>query len=82
MSLWDFVHPLEFSFAKQIYTQSIRHDIAAGLSYFQIKHKLGHWVGVECVFNVVYDVLVSSTSIYQRGLRSQSELRHVLLDAF
>ncbi|KAG5301686.1 hypothetical protein I7I48_01783 [Histoplasma ohiense] len=71
MSLWDFVHPLEFSFAKQIHTQSIRHDIAAGLSYFQIKHKLGHWVGVECVFNVVYDVLVASTSIYQRGLRSQ-----------
>ncbi|KKZ66274.1 hypothetical protein EMCG_07983 [[Emmonsia] crescens] len=45
--------------------------MAAGLSYFQIKHKLGYWVGVECVFNVVYDVLIASTSIYQRGSRSQ-----------
>ncbi|OJD27558.1 hypothetical protein ACJ73_01058 [Blastomyces percursus] len=47
--------------------------MAAGLGYFQIKHKLGYWVGVECVFNVVYDVLVASTSIYQRGSRSHQK---------
>ncbi|KLJ05404.1 hypothetical protein EMPG_11123 [Blastomyces silverae] len=47
--------------------------MAAGLRYFQIKHKLGYWVGVECVFNVVYDVLVASTSIYQRGSRSHQK---------
>ncbi|OJD12354.1 hypothetical protein AJ78_07029 [Emergomyces pasteurianus Ep9510] len=70
-SLWDFLHPDELSFARRIHSQSVRYDMAAGLNYFQIKHKLGYWVGAECVFNVVYDVLVASTSIYQRGSRSQ-----------
>ncbi|EQL36409.1 hypothetical protein, variant [Blastomyces dermatitidis ATCC 26199] len=72
-SLWDFLHPDELSFARQIHSQSVSHDMAAGLSYFQIKHQLGYWVGVECVFNVVYDVLVASTSIYKRGSRSHQK---------
>ncbi|PGH07101.1 hypothetical protein AJ79_06379 [Helicocarpus griseus UAMH5409] len=70
-SLWDFLHPDELDLARQIHSQSLRHDLAAGLSYFQLKHKHGCWVGVECVFTVVYDVIVASTSIYQRGSSSQ-----------
>ncbi|KAK2811681.1 hypothetical protein FQN50_002027 [Emmonsiellopsis sp. PD_5] len=70
-SLWDYLHPDEMDLAQEMFAQSISHDLAAGLAYFQVKHKLGSWVGVECVFTVVYDALVASVSIYQRGSKSQ-----------
>ncbi|EEH35254.2 hypothetical protein PAAG_06301 [Paracoccidioides lutzii Pb01] len=70
-SLWDFLHPEELDFAKQIHSRSVRHDMAAGLNYFHLKHKFGYWVRVECVFTVVYDILVASTGIYQRGPKSE-----------
>ncbi|KAJ6088743.1 hypothetical protein N7486_010004 [Penicillium sp. IBT 16267x] len=32
----------------------------------------GSWVGCECVFTVVYDVLIASTTVYGRGKGSQN----------
>ena len=51
-------------------------DKAAVLNYCRIRGKYGNWVGCECVFTVVYDVLVGCTSIYRRGIKSQSQYSH------
>lgn len=71
-SCWEYFHPDQIPFAREIHGRGIQLDKAAVLSYCQIKHKDGSWVGCECVFTMVYDVLVATTSIYRRGPRSQS----------
>ena len=48
-------------------------DKAAALNYCQIKNKDGRWVGCECVFTIVHDVLVGCTSVYRRGTKSDSK---------
>ena len=60
------------SFAQSIHGRSIELDKAAVLNYCQIKNRHGRWVGCECVFTIVHDVLVASTSVYRRGPGSQS----------
>lgn len=45
------------------------------LSYCRMRGTNGAWIGCEVVFTVVYDVLVGCTSIYRRGLKSQSMSR-------
>jgi hypothetical protein len=72
-SCWEYFHPDEIPFARAVHGRGINLDKAASLNYCQIKHKNGSWVGCECVFTVVCDVLVACTSIYRRGLRSQSQ---------
>lgn len=71
-SCWEFFHPDEIPFARSIHGRSIQLDKAAVLNYCQIKNKNGLWVGCECVFTIVHDVLVASTSIYRGGPGSQS----------
>ncbi|KAJ5232953.1 hypothetical protein N7468_005909 [Penicillium chermesinum] len=46
-------------------------DKAAVLNYCSIRHQNGSWVGCECVFTVVYDVMIASTTVYSRGKGSQ-----------
>ena len=70
-SCWEYFHPDEIPFAKAIHGRGIELDKAAVLNYCRIKHSDGSWVSCECVFTVVYDVLVSCTSIYKRSFRSQ-----------
>lgn len=72
-SCWEYFHPDEIPFARAVHGRGINLDKAASLNYCQIKHKDGSWVGCECVFTVVYDVLVACTSIYHRGSRSRSQ---------
>lgn len=72
-SCWEYFHPDEIPFARAIHGRGIQLDKAAVLNYCRIKHKDGSWIGCECVFNVVYDVLVASTSIYRRGPKSRRE---------
>ena len=69
-SCWDYFHPQEIPFAKASHGRGIELDKAAALFYCKVKQKSGNFVSCECVFNVVYDVLVASTSIYRRGARS------------
>ncbi|KAL2217963.1 hypothetical protein M432DRAFT_632599 [Thermoascus aurantiacus ATCC 26904] len=69
-SCWEYFHPDEIPFAKTIHGRGVKLDKAAVLNYCQIRHKNGHWVGCECVFTVVYDILVASTRIYRRDSRS------------
>lgn len=70
-SCWEYFHPDEIPFARAVHGRGIQLDKAAVLNYCQIKHKDGSWIGCECVFTVVYDVLVGCTSIYRRGPRSK-----------
>lgn len=71
-SCWDYFHPQELPFARSIHGRSVRLDKAAVLNYCSIRHKDGSWVCCECVFTVVYDVLIASTTIYGGGNGSQS----------
>ena len=72
-SCWEYFHPQELPFARSIHGRSVRLDKAAVLNYCSIRHKDGSWVGCECVFTVVYDVLIASTTVYGRGHGSQSK---------
>lgn len=49
-------------------------DKAAVLAYCRVRARDGSWVGCECCFTIVYDVMIVCTSIYRRGMKSSSEL--------
>ncbi|KAF1980179.1 hypothetical protein BU23DRAFT_3543 [Bimuria novae-zelandiae CBS 107.79] len=70
-SVWQFFHPDELPFAKQLHSRSVKLDKASVLSYCRIKNRQGDWVGCECCFSIVYDVMVCCTSIYRQGMNSQ-----------
>lgn len=70
-SSWEFFHPEEVPVAKELHSRGVRLDKAAVLSYCRIRNRQGDWVGCECCFSVVYDVMVCCTSIYHRGPSSQ-----------
>lgn len=72
-SCWDYFHPDEIPFAQAIHGRGIKMDKAAALNYCQIKNRDGRWVGCECVFTIVHDVLVGCTSVYRRGSKSDSK---------
>ena len=71
-SIWEYFHPEEVPFAKDVHGRSVELDKAAVLNYCRIRSRDGFWVGCECVFTVVHDVLVASTSIYRKGMTSES----------
>lgn len=70
---WDYFHPEEMPFAQSVHGRGVQLDKAAVLRYCRVKHNLGFWVCCECVFSVVYNVLVACTSIYRQGTSSQSK---------
>ncbi|KAK4100809.1 hypothetical protein N658DRAFT_426965 [Parathielavia hyrcaniae] len=74
-SAFDYFHPDEVPFARSIHSRGILLDKAAVLHYARILSKTGQWVGCECCFTVVHNVLVASTSIYLRGERSERRAR-------
>ncbi|PSK60161.1 hypothetical protein B9Z65_1059 [Elsinoe australis] len=70
-SVWDFFPQDELPYAKQYHKHGIEMDQAAMLAYCRVMDRSGQWVGCECCFTVVYDVMVVCTSIYRSGLSSQ-----------
>ena len=46
-------------------------DKAAVLNYARLKNRDGLWIGCECVFTVVYEVLVACTSIYRGDAKNE-----------
>ncbi|KAF2835212.1 hypothetical protein M501DRAFT_942236 [Patellaria atrata CBS 101060] len=70
-SCWEFFHPDEIPLAREFHSRGVKLDKAAVLAYCQIRNRDGQWVGCECCFTVVYDVMVVCTSIYRRGMSSQ-----------
>ena len=72
-SVWDFFPEEELPYAKHHHRKGLAMDKAAMLSYCRVKDRDGRWMGCECCFTVVYDVMIVCTSIYQSGLPSQSK---------
>ncbi|KAL5117106.1 hypothetical protein ACEQ8H_004931 [Pleosporales sp. CAS-2024a] len=70
-SVWDFFHPEELPLARAQHSRGVRLDKAAVLSYCRLKNRQGEWVGCECCFSIVYDVMVCCTSVYRAGMQSQ-----------
>ncbi|KAI9677767.1 MAG: hypothetical protein M1829_002539 [Trizodia sp. TS-e1964] len=70
-SVFEYFHPAEIPFARSVHDRGVQLDKAAVLSYCRIKNKTNQWVGCECVFTIVHDVLVASTSIYRVGANSK-----------
>lgn len=52
-------------------------DKAAVLAYCKVRARDGSWIGCECCFTIVYDVMIVCTSIYRRGMKSMSEYLNV-----
>ena len=73
-SCWEYFHPDEIPFAQAIQGRGISLDKAAVMTYARVKHKSGDWIGCECSFTVVYDVLVATTAIYRRGPKARRTL--------
>jgi PAS domain S-box-containing protein len=70
-SVWQFFHPDELPLARAKYGRGVNLDKAAVLSYCRLKNRQGEWVGCECCFSIVYNVMVCCTSIYRHGMESQ-----------
>ncbi|KAK1829176.1 hypothetical protein QBC39DRAFT_392726 [Podospora conica] len=70
-SAFDYFHPAQVKLARSVHSRGVRLDKAAVLHYVEILSRDGRWVNCECCFTVVHDVLVASTSIYNRGANSQ-----------
>lgn len=79
-SCFDYFHPEEVPFARRIHSRGVELDKAAVLHYARIQNRNGEWVGCECVFTVVYEVLVACTSIYKDDARNQSTSVYDLQD--
>lgn len=77
-SCWEYFHPDEIPFARAVHGRGVQLDKAAVLNYCQIKNKDGRWVGCECVFTIVHDVIIACTSIFRRGANSQSKIPTVV----
>ncbi|KAK4156239.1 hypothetical protein C8A00DRAFT_41298 [Chaetomidium leptoderma] len=74
-SAFDYFHPQEVPFARSVHSRGVLLDKAAVLHYARILSKDGQWMGCECCFTVVHNVLVASTSIYFKGERSERRAR-------
>ncbi|KAK3638397.1 hypothetical protein LTR56_003547 [Elasticomyces elasticus] len=70
-SAWDFFPAEELPFARKYHEKRVQMDKAAVLAYCRVRDRDGGWVGCECCFTIVYDVMIVCTSIYRQGMASQ-----------
>ena len=77
-SAWDFFHEEDRPLAQQFHLRGVKLDKAAVLAYCRIKNREGNWIGCECCFSIVYDVMVCCISIYRQGMSSQSKSSNVI----
>ena len=73
-SCFEYFRPDEIPAAENIYNRAVGSDKAAALYYAHIRRRDGQWVDCECVFTVVYEVLVACTSIYKDDERNERKL--------
>jgi PAS domain S-box-containing protein len=72
-SAWDFFPEEELPRAKIFHQRRIVTDKAAVLAYCRIQNKAGRWIGCECCFTIVYDIMVVCTSVYHEGGNSDGK---------
>lgn len=68
---FDYFHDDEKENAIKLFDRSMKGDKAAVLNYCRLKRKNGEYIVCECVFTVVYNVVVACTSLYQFTSKSQ-----------
>jgi PAS domain S-box-containing protein len=73
-SCFEYFHPDEVPFARSVHSRGVQLDKAAVLHYARIKGRDGEWIGCECVFTIVYEVLVACTSIYRGDAKNERKL--------
>ncbi|KAG9231726.1 putative aryl hydrocarbon receptor nuclear translocator-like protein 2 [Amylocarpus encephaloides] len=80
---FEYFHPDEELLARNVHSRGVQLDKAAVLHYARIRNRAGDYVICECVFTVVYQVLVACTSIYsgqgeltRRGVEAPA-IRHL-----
>ncbi|ORY83682.1 hypothetical protein BCR37DRAFT_378647 [Protomyces lactucae-debilis] len=61
---FDFFHPNEVPLARNEHQNAVDLDRASVLAYVRVLNKQGEWIGCECVFSIVYDVIVAATTVY------------------
>jgi PAS domain S-box-containing protein len=65
-STFDYFHPDEVPLARNEHQNAVDLDRASVLAYVRVRNKAGEWIGCECVFSIVYDVIVAATTVYHR----------------
>lgn len=70
-SCFDYFHPEEEPSARSVHSRGVLLDKAAVLHYARMLSRDGRWIGCECCFTVVHDVLVACVSIYHKGAKSK-----------
>lgn len=70
-SCFDYFHPDDVPFARNVHSRGVMMDKAAMLHYARIQGRDGQWIGCECVFTIVYEVLIACTSIYRGDAKSE-----------
>jgi len=75
-SCFEYFRPDEIPAAENIYNRAVGSDKAAALYYADIRRRDGQWVDCECIFTVVYEVLVACTSIYKDDERNERRAEH------
>lgn len=81
-SAWDLFPEDELAAARKFHRKRVNTDKAAVLAYVRIRNREGNWVGCEVCMTVVYDVIVVCTSVYRRGLKSESKSLSFVDDTF
>jgi PAS domain S-box-containing protein len=80
-SCFEYFHPEEIPTARGIHSRGISLDKAAVLHYARIRGRDGQWISCECVFTVVYEVLVACTSVYKWDAKSEREYNSIIVTA-
>ncbi|KAK3678275.1 hypothetical protein LTR78_001570 [Recurvomyces mirabilis] len=70
-SAWEFFPADELPYAQKFHEKRVQMDKAAVLAYCRVRDRDGRWIGCECCFTIVYDVMIVCTSIYKHGLASE-----------
>ncbi|KAK9329920.1 hypothetical protein V1520DRAFT_378480 [Lipomyces starkeyi] len=74
-SAFDYFHPSELPDQRTAHGRAVSLDKAAVLCYCQLLSRYGAWIPCECVFTVVYDILVASTTVYRHTVKSDDRAR-------
>jgi PAS domain-containing protein len=77
-SCFDYFHPDDLPFARSIHSQGVYLEKAAVIHYARIKKANGQYQECECVFTVVYDVMVACTSIYRDNRSKEGRVSSTL----
>ncbi|QIX00941.1 hypothetical protein AMS68_006458 [Peltaster fructicola] len=70
-SCWDFFPQQELPYARKFHQKRVVMDKAAVLVYCRVRSKSGEWIGCECCFTIVYDVMIVCTSRYRQDESSE-----------